>query len=174
MILEAEDRRGGGAHGPPRALQGSILGVLDTEEISDLPRLGNRPQDSITDHPHQNKDTFTLKAWDPTLGRSVLLQALNAHTRYRESKQQQQKQPNKQRKWKKDALQIVRCSLDRLPGGGPRGGGRIHLPPLAQKIAAIFSPASDNRNRRKIATLGALRPCRKLTQKPGLKPSSLG
>ena len=45
-IWEAKDRRGGGAHGPPRDLQRSILRVLDTEETRSLPRLGNRPQDS--------------------------------------------------------------------------------------------------------------------------------
>ena len=46
LSLEAKDRRGGGAHGPPRNLQRSILRVLDTEETQGLPRLGNRPQDS--------------------------------------------------------------------------------------------------------------------------------
>ena len=46
QIWEAKDRRGGGAHGPPRNLQRSILRVLDTEETQGLPRLGNRPQDS--------------------------------------------------------------------------------------------------------------------------------
>ena len=45
-IWEAKDRRVGGAHGPPRDLQRSILRVLDTEETQGLPRLGNRPQDS--------------------------------------------------------------------------------------------------------------------------------
>ena len=44
--LEAKDRRGGGAHGPPRNPQGSISRVLGTEETRGLPRLGNRPQDS--------------------------------------------------------------------------------------------------------------------------------
>ena len=56
LIIEAKDWRGGGAHGLPRTLQGSTLGVLDTEEIRHLPRLGNRPQDSITDH-QRNKKT---------------------------------------------------------------------------------------------------------------------
>ena len=46
QVWEAKDRRGGGAHGPPRDLQGSVLRVLDTEETQGLPRLGNRPQDS--------------------------------------------------------------------------------------------------------------------------------
>ena len=59
IILEAKDRRGGGAHGPPRALHGSILGVLNTEEIRDLPCLRSRPQDS------KNHSSITTKMLVP-------------------------------------------------------------------------------------------------------------
>ena len=62
-IWEAKDRRGGGAHGPPRDLQRSILRVLDTEDTQ------GRTAFKIAVSKIYRNDTYTLKVSGPTLSR---------------------------------------------------------------------------------------------------------
>ena len=48
FLEKAEDTTGWRGPWAAPYLQGVILGVLSTEEIKDLPRLGNRPQKAHT------------------------------------------------------------------------------------------------------------------------------
>ena len=145
-----KNMRGGGAHGPPRNLQRSILRVLDTEETQGLPRLVNRPQAStVVDS--TKKVLIPWRFWARHLAGLALLHTKNVYTIYRENRKQKQKQPHAQCQQKKDAVQIMKIR------GGPRGGGRAHLPPLLGERHSLANgeggDGSRNRNRNAITNI---------------------
>ena len=60
----------------------------------------------------------------------ALLHTKNVYTRYRESSKQKQKQPHTQCQRKKDAVQIIKGSLGRYPGGTTRRWSGPSSPPM--------------------------------------------
>ena len=125
--LEAKDRRGGGAHGPPRNPQGSISRVLGTEETEDLPRLGNRPQDSRS-KTKTERNLQPCGLWARLLAGLCLEHTILLYMIQRERKGEQT-QPNTQKSGKTPTTSSR--FLWAVFRGRPRGGGRAHILPFA-------------------------------------------